>query len=77
MKPHNGAGKTITDESLREMVRHGSEEYPFQYYVEDPWMFDFHCIDWHWHPEVEFVYVEKGMVKHIVRVVFALFTMNS
>ncbi|MCI8801273.1 AraC family transcriptional regulator [Acetatifactor muris] len=66
MKPHNGAGKTITDESLREMVRHGSEEYPFQYYVEDPWMFDFHCIDWHWHPEVEFVYVEKGMVECLV-----------
>lgn len=66
MKPHNGAGRTITDESLREMVRHGSEEYPFQYYVEDPWMFDFHCIDWHWHPEVEFVYVEKGTMECLV-----------
>ncbi len=22
--------------------------------------FDLNCIDWHWHPEFEFVYVEKG-----------------
>lgn len=50
-----------TDESLRETVRHGNEEYPFQYYLEDIWLFDFHCIDWHWHPEVELVYVKKGM----------------
>ncbi|MCI9143405.1 MAG: AraC family transcriptional regulator [Lachnospiraceae bacterium] len=66
MKPNDGYGKTITDESLREMVRHGSEEYPFQYYLEDPWMFDFHCIDWHWHPEVEFVYMEKGEAEFLV-----------
>lgn len=66
MKPNDGYGKTITDESLREMVRHGSEEYPFQYYLEDPWMFDFHCIDWHWHPEVELVYMEKGEAEFLV-----------
>ncbi len=49
-----------TDESLRETVRHGNDEYPFQYYLEDIWLFDFHCIDWHWHPEVELVFIEKG-----------------
>lgn len=59
-------GKTITDESLRETVRHGNEEYPFQYYLEDIWQFDFHCIDWHWHPEVELVLIQKGTVQFLV-----------
>ena len=52
--------KIITNETRREMVRHGSDEYPFQYYVEDIWLFDLHCVDWHWHPEVEFLYVTEG-----------------
>ncbi|NLG04195.1 MAG: AraC family transcriptional regulator [Clostridia bacterium] len=49
-----------TDENMRENVSHGSLEYPFAYYYEDVWDFDFHCVDWHWHPEIEFVYVERG-----------------
>ena len=60
MKVNQTYYKITTDETLRETVSHGSEEYPFCYYLEDIWMFDFHCIDWHWHPEVEFVYLEKG-----------------
>lgn len=55
-----------TDETLRETVCHGSEEYPFQYYNEDIWQFDFHCIDWHWHCEVEFVYIEKGTAEFLI-----------
>lgn len=58
--------KIITDESLRETICHGSEEYPFQYYLEDIWQFDFHCIDWHWHPEVEFVLIEKGTADFLI-----------
>lgn len=52
--------KINTDESLHETASHGSAEYPFQYYLENIWEFDFHCIDWHWHPEVEFVYIKEG-----------------
>lgn len=63
---HEGYGKTKTDESLREAASHGSEEYPFQYYLEDIWQFDFHCIDWHWHPEVEFVFLEKGKAEFLI-----------
>lgn len=59
-------GKIETDESLRETVRHGNEEYPFQYYLEDVWKFDFHCIDWHWHPEVELVLIQKGTLQLFV-----------
>ena len=25
-------------------------------------LFDFHCIEWHWHREFEFLYVESGQV---------------
>lgn len=66
MTEFDGYGKIKTDESLRETVHHGSEEYPFQYYLEDIWLFDFHCIDWHWHPEVEFVLIEKGTADFLI-----------
>ena len=58
--------RITTDETLRETASHGSEEYPFSYYYEDIWDFDFHCIDWHWHPEVEFVYVQHGKADFLV-----------
>ncbi len=52
--------KIVTDETLLESVRHGSALFPFQYYLENIWDFDFHCVDWHWHPELEYVYVQSG-----------------
>lgn len=66
MKADNNYGKIKTDETLRETVCHGSEEYPFKYYKEDIWLFDFHCIDWHWHSEVEFVFIEKGTAEFLI-----------
>lgn len=55
-----GKFKIITDETLRETIQHGTQRYPLAYYFEDIWQFDFHCIDWHWHQSLEFVYVSKG-----------------
>ena len=52
--------KINTDETLRETVRHGNGNYPFAYYPEDIWQFDFHRIDWHWHHGLEFLFVAKG-----------------
>lgn len=52
--------KTTTDETLRETVRHGNTSYPFAYYPENIWHFDFHRIDWHWHNELEFLFVANG-----------------
>ena len=52
--------RIITDETLLENVRHGSPAFPLQYYYENIWDFDFHCVDWHWHPELEYVYVQSG-----------------
>ena len=57
-----GKFKTITDDTLRETIPHGNEAYPFAYYLEDVWQFDFHCLDWHWHYELEFMYVAKGTI---------------
>ena len=52
--------RIVTDETLLENVRHGSPAFPLQYYYEDIWDFDFHCVDWHWHPELEYMYVKSG-----------------
>ena len=52
--------KIVTDENLMESAKHGTDSYPFKCYFEKLSQFDFHCIDWHWHTEWEFVYVEFG-----------------
>ena len=54
--------KIETDDSLMETVSHGDEAYPFSYYYENLALFDFNCIDWHWHNEFEFVFIESGEV---------------
>ena len=54
--------KIITDETLMEKRTHGQSVFPFQYYLEDIWDFDFHTIGWHWHQEIEFIYVQSGEV---------------
>ena len=54
--------KIITDEDLMEAVLHGSNSYPFQFYYEDLSVFDFNCIEWHWHTELEFIFIESGTV---------------
>lgn len=66
MRPNKSYCKIKTDETLRETICHGSEEYPFEYYYENIYLFDFHCIDWHWHSEVEFVYIEKGTAEFLI-----------
>lgn len=49
-----------TDDTLRETTKHGSNSFPLAYYLEDIWEADFHCIDWHWHHELEFLTMAKG-----------------
>ncbi len=66
MKTNDVYSRIATDESLRETIPHGSDEYPFRYYLEDIWQFDFHCIDWHWHSEVEFVLIKEGTADFLI-----------
>ena len=54
--------KILTDEDFMEIKQHGTSDYPFQYYYDDLEFFDFHCIEWHWHREFEFLYVESGQI---------------
>ena len=54
--------KVNTDDSLRELTEHGSPAYPFRFYLDRIWDADFHCIPWHWHQEVEFIYAQEGSV---------------
>lgn len=48
------------DESLMELVRHGSDDFPFEYYYERIEAFENGSIDGHWHREFEFVSVAEG-----------------
>lgn len=52
--------KIQTDETMMETIQHGNSEYPFQLYYDDLALFDFHCVEWHWHVEFEFVFVQEG-----------------
>ena len=54
--------RTVTDDTLRETIQHGSTAFPFAYYVDDIWKYDFHYIDWHWHYEIEVVTSSRGTV---------------
>jgi len=54
--------KIATDENLMETVQHGSNSYPFHFYYDNLALFDFNCVEWHWHTELEFVYIESGTV---------------
>ena len=54
--------KILADENLMETISHGTNRYPFDFFYDDLALFDFNCIEWHWHTELEFVYVESGTV---------------
>lgn len=43
------------DEDFMETIPHGSNTYPFDFFYENLALFDFNCIEWHWHTELEFV----------------------
>lgn len=62
MNYNTSYNKITTDENLMETVQHGSNNYPFRFYYDNLALFDFNCIEWHWHAELEFVYVESGTV---------------
>lgn len=60
MESVKASNRIETDENLMEMAQHGSSQYSFRFYCDDLEQFDFHRIDWHWHTELEVLYVESG-----------------
>ena len=54
--------KTVVDTSLRELRRHGSDDFPIGIYRDDFAEFEHGQIAWHWHEEIQFDYVVKGTI---------------
>ena len=52
-----------TDETLRSELKHGTEKFPFAFYLDEIDQFRSKCIEWHWHREVEFSLVLRGNVR--------------
>ncbi len=55
--------ETVTDDTLRELYAHGTKDFPFAYYYEDTRKYNQGYIEWHWHREFEWVYVERGTLE--------------
>ena len=55
------ATRIQTDETLREIKKHGTASYPFEYYLDEMCALNHHSIDWHWHDEVEWVLHAPGI----------------
>lgn len=53
----------VTDETLREMKKHGTERFPFQYYQEHFNWSRLETVEWHWHSELEFVEILQGAIE--------------
>ncbi len=62
MNENTSYNKIMTDENLMETIQHGSNSYPFNFYYDNLAQYEFNCIEWHWHTELEFVYIESGTV---------------
>ena len=68
--------KIITDETLMEKRTHGQSVFPFQYYLEDIWDFDFHTIGWHWH-QVKCNVISEKIISRYQQAVVYLSTRKS
>lgn len=60
MKFNTFYNKILTDTDMMETIQHSRSDYPFRFYYDNLALFDFHCVEWHWHAEFEFVLVEEG-----------------
>ena len=58
MKP---CGPVCTDETLRELAVHGTEQFPFTCYHSRLGSGPCACVPWHWHREIELVLVNTGV----------------
>lgn len=56
----------VTDESMRELRKHGTSDFPFEYYYDDIHSYNKHYIEYHWHNEFEWVVVESGTVECLI-----------
>lgn len=55
-----------TDDTLLETTMHGTHLFPYMLYDENINEYDFNRVDWHWHTEFEFIFIESGTLHFIV-----------
>ena len=50
----------LTEKNKKEVKEHGSYTFPVQVSPEAIQSYEQHSFMWHWHPEIELTYIEKG-----------------
>jgi len=60
MKADKSDSVLILDKDLKELRHHGRMEYPVAMYQIDVKKIHMEIVPWHWHDEVEFIYVLEG-----------------
>lgn len=53
----------ITDHNMMDIVEHGTEEFPIQYYVDELFLYPQQMLPMHWHNDIEFYQAIGGTVK--------------
>ena len=56
--------KVAVDSNLLETTSHGNREFPMDVYRDDFSKYYTNIINWHWHPEIEFVMITKGKIEY-------------
>ena len=56
----------ITDDTLRETRTHGSSDFQFEYYFDDIKKFNKQYVEWHWHNEIEIIFVDRGPIDCLI-----------
>lgn len=56
----------ITNQFQKELKRHGSEMFPFLVSYEKLSRYESGSFMWHWHPEIEITYIQKGRIAYSV-----------
>lgn len=56
----------ITNQFQKELKQHGSDSFPFLVSYERLSKYESGSFMWHWHPEIEITYVQKGQIAYRV-----------
>ncbi|WP_187287414.1 AraC family transcriptional regulator [Gottschalkia acidurici] len=51
------------DSNLQSEIEYGSFEFPLEVFFDEPYKYDIGFIRWHWHKEVQFAFVKRGVVE--------------
>lgn len=49
------------DDNLKSKIKYGSADFPLEIYLDEFYKYDIGFIRWHWHNEIEFAVMKKGV----------------